>query len=206
MCEMGIMETALVVDDDFLMRGYAVDSLRKENVFVIEASSGKEFSRLHAGRKFDLVFADLDIFQAEARAVNRDPDTIYVVMTSFRKVDKAIQLVGNGAYDYLVKPFSPEQVSVILFRIRELLKLRIQIESLKKKVASDDPDFHAAPKTASGEGAVTNLQELERQTIIRVLKETHGSRNVMAERLGISVRTLQNKLAQYKRDASLQMP
>ncbi|WP_322607061.1 helix-turn-helix domain-containing protein [Pontiella agarivorans] len=202
-----MMETALVVDEDFLMRGYALDRLKQEGVYAIEASSGKELLRLQASQKFDLVFADLDIFQTADGVFNREPDTIYVVMTSFRNVDKAIQLVSSGkVYDYLVKPFSPEQVSVIISRTRELLRLRAQIELLEKKAAPADrrPQPMASPGVSSE--STTNLQDLERQTIMRVLHETRGSRTVMAEKLGISVRTLRNKLTQYKQDASIQLP
>ncbi|MDF7808035.1 helix-turn-helix domain-containing protein [Pontiellaceae bacterium B12219] len=204
-----MMETALVVDDDFLMRGYAVDRLKQEGVFAIEASSGKELSRLQASQKFDLVFADLDIFQAADGLFHRETDTVYVVMTSFRNVDKAIKLVSSGGvYDYLLKPFSPEQVSVIISRTRELLRLRTQVELLQKKVVPADrgPQTVAASEISTESEAITNLQDLERQTIMRVLHETRGSRSVMAERLGISVRTLRNKLTQYKQEASLQLP
>jgi DNA-binding NtrC family response regulator len=204
-----MMETALVVDDDFLMRGYAVDRLKQEDVFTIEASSRNELFRLQTSQKFDLVFADLDIFQAVDGVLNRESGTVYVVMTSFRNVDKAIQLVNNGGvYDYLVKPFSPEQVSVIISRTRELLKLRAQIELLEKKATPDNLSLQSipGPKVSSRSESITNLQDLERQTIMRVFHETCGSRSVMAERLGISVRTLRNKLTQYKQDASLQLP
>jgi DNA-binding NtrC family response regulator len=206
---MDMAETALVVDDDFLMRGYAVERLKQEGVFVIETSAGEEFHRLQANRKFDLVFADLDLFLAADGVFNNVSGTIYVVMTSFRNVDKAIQLVNNGGvYDYLMKPFSPEQVSVIISRTRELLKLRAQIELLEKKTARGNFDLQsgAGSQVSSVSGSITNLQDLERQTIIRVLHETRGSRSVTAERLGISVRTLRNKLTQYKQEASLQLP
>ncbi len=207
---MDMMETALVVDDDFLMRGYTVESLQKEGIFVIEASTGEEARRLQASQRFDLVFADLEIFEAAGKGFKLEPDAIHIVMTSFRTVEKAIQSVGNGAYDYLVKPFSAEQVSVIVSRTRELLKLRAQIEMLEKKM--DHPSVAAAglptvvPELPAAQSSTTNLQDLERQTIIRVLHETRGSRSVMAEMLGISVRTLRNKLTRYKQEASLQLP
>lgn len=197
------METALVVDDDFLMRGYAVESLQKEGVRVIEASTAEDVRHLQASQRFDLVFADLEFFYT-GKGIKFDPDAIHIVMTSFRSVDRAIQLVGNGVYDYLVKPFSAEQVSVIVSRTRELFELRSQIEQLEKMGMSNKATVE--PERPPQQPSTTNLQDLERQTIIRVLNETSGSRSVMAKMLGISVRTLRNKLTQYKEESSLQLP
>jgi len=202
---------ALVVDEDFLMRGHVVESLQKEGISVMEAGSREEARRLLNYRRFDLVFSDLDIYDAcglreFGRGQKRDASAIHIVMTSFSTVERAIKAVRNGAYDYLMKPFSLEQVSIIVLRVRELLKLRAKIGVLEEQVGQagvegDDLKM-AEPATPSPTHPTTaNLQDLERQTIIRVLHETGGSRAVMAEKLGISVRTLRNKLTQYKQEA-----
>ncbi|MDF7800905.1 helix-turn-helix domain-containing protein [Pontiellaceae bacterium B1224] len=202
---MDMMETALVVDNDFLMRGYAVESLQREGIHTFEASSIEEAHRLLAGQRFDLVFADIEMFGTGREASVSGQDAIHIVMTSFRNVEKATQLIGNVAYDYLVKPFSTDQVSIIVSRTRELFKLRAQIEELQNKMGRTCAvaQHEEARALTSVQPAITNLQDLERQTIIRVLNETCGSRSRMAEKLGISVRTLRNKLTQYKQETSL---
>lgn len=211
---MDMMETALVVDADFLMRGYAVESLKKEGIFVIEASSSEEALRRQKSQRFDLVFADLKILEEAGKDFRRDTHTVYIVMAPFSRVEKAISLVGEGVYDYLVKPFSSEQVSIVVSRTRELLALRAQIELLEAEMkqsarmsapqqkAPEFVDFAALPAAYP---PTTNLQELERQTILRVLHETCGSRGMMAKMLGISVRTLHNKLTQYESENLLQL-
>lgn len=199
------IETALVVDNDFLMRGYVVESLKNAGLFVVEAPSGAEASRLLIERKFDLVFADLEFFEPTGTRLKLMPDTVYVVMSPFRAVERAIPLVGNGVYDYLVKPFSTEQVSVILLRTRELLSLQSKIRRLENEKESPVTGVARPPVGDADLPSTYNLQELERATIIRVLHETKGRRSVMAEMLGISVRTLRNKLSQYKQDLPLQL-
>ncbi len=204
---MDMMEKALVVDADFLMSGYAVESLRREGLIVLEAASAAEAARLQAEHDFDIVFADLEMVGSNGGIFAGE--TVLVVTTSFRTVEKAIALVKNGAYDYLVKPFSEEQVSVIVTRARELFKLRERIGNLEKE---QPPPMSSAPASESVsaftgtqyEPQTNNLHELERRTIMRVFQETGGSRNRMAEILGISVRTLRNKLVRYKNDTLLQ--
>lgn len=208
-----MVEKALVVDDDFLMRGYTVESLQKEEIAVVEACNVEEAGRRLACQRFDFIFADLRILETGERVLNQNPDALRIVLTSFSNVDRAIHFVKGGAYDYLVKPFSPEQVSLVVSRARELIKLRSRLGRLELQLrqAEDCVPQTAEAVSASAafqpeESATTNLQDLERQTIIRVLHETGGSRSVMAEKLGISVRTLRNKLTQYKQKALLQLP
>lgn len=195
------MEKALVVDGDFLMRGFAADSLGREGVQVEEASTACEALRLQAAEPYDFIFADLEILGTDGRGLRRDPAALVVVTTSFRTMEKAIQMVKQGkTYDYLVKPFSADQVAVILERAREVLKLRAHIRMLEGQPADRGPEAPVAE--AGAVPAITNLQELERQTILRVMDETGGSRNRMAEMLGISVRTLRNKLSRYRQEAA----
>jgi DNA-binding NtrC family response regulator len=207
---MNMMEKALVVDGDFLMSGYAVESLRREGLLVLEAATAAEASRLQAEHDFDIIFADLDLVSSHGRSFMCSSDTLLVVTTSFRMVEKAIVHVKNGAYDYLVKPFSEEQVSVVVTRARELFKLKERIGHLEKEHTGSTA-MKPASESFSGfqiadyEDQINNLQELERRTILRVFRETGGSRNRMAEILGISVRTLRNKLVSYKQDTMLQV-
>lgn len=207
-----MMEKALVVDGDFLMRGHVVDSLEKEGVSVMEAASRAEARRLLEHRHYDLVFSDLDIYGTRipkefGNSPKDNANVVYVVMTSFSMVERAIEAVRNGAYDYLVKPFSLDQVTVIVSRAREVLKLRTQIGLLEERVDQTGSSSVKSPTvTTSALLSTLNLQELERQTIFRAMHETGGRRGVMAEKLGISVRTLRNKLTQYKQESALQMP
>ena len=209
-----MMGKALVADNDFLMRGFVVESLRKEGFAVVEARSSDEARRLLGSQCFELVFSDLNMYAAcglgrASRCQQYNAGANHIVLTSFGTVERAIEIVKQGAYDYLIKPFSLEQVSIIVLRVRELLELRTQIDVLEEQV--EQASFAGggcATETAAtslSHPAITNLQDLERQTIIRVLHETDGRRGVMAKKLGISVRTLQNKLNQYRQEMQLQL-
>lgn len=196
----------MVVDSDFLMRGHVADSLESEGIAVLEADNKDEVFRLLGKTQVDVVFADLSTIKPMGRHAGRamsDSRIAWVVMTSFGTVDQAIDLVKNeGAYDYLVKPFSAAQVSVTLARLREVLRLREQVNELEQQIRqSSGRDAVPEPLRIAAllpSSSTSNLQELERETILRVMQETAGCRGTMAERLGISVRTLRNKLNQYR--------
>lgn len=205
---MNKMETALVVDRDFLMRGYVVESLRNEGITALEAESDHDALRLLNSVQVDMVFAELKLLEKLETGAQKhfyDVGMIWVALTSFGNVDKAIDLVKQGIYDYLVKPFSPAQVSVVVLRLKELYKLQEKVTALEQKMieSSGTITTRVAPQRMTRTERLTtvNLQELERVTILRVLEETGGSRNITAKRLGISVRTLRNKLNQYRQEA-----
>ncbi len=204
---MNVVDTALVIDDDFLMRGYVVDSLQREGIIAMEACSIEEARRMLDYHHFDLVFSDRklvgsDVSTLKNKSLKPERESLHVIMTSFAAVEQAVETVNNGAYDYLIKPFSPEQVSLVVSRARELLALRTQTGTLEMqagqaRAAGDDstttgPEFEIE--------ITTNLRELERKAILHVMEETGGNRKIMASKLGVSVRTLQNKLNQYRQE------
>lgn len=206
---MNRIDTALIVDSDFLMRGYVVESLRNERIVAVEAGNESDALRVMSGTRIDLVFADIKLLKKLEDRVHRsisNREPIWVALTSFGDVDLAIELVKQGAYDYLVKPFSPAQVSIVVLRLKEVFKLQSKINELEEQMGKTDelPERKAFRQNLGTPRFETaNLQELERETIIRVMEESGGCRNAMAERLGISVRTLRNKLNQYRQEAVL---
>jgi DNA-binding NtrC family response regulator len=214
---MKVVDTALVIDDDFLMRGYVVESLQREGVVVMEADSVEDARRMQDYHHFDLVFCDLkqvgsNGLELKSSSLKPVRESLQIIMTSFASVEKAVEVVQAGAYDYLIKPFSPEQVALVVSRARELLKLRAQSAVLQENVQQPTitvggPVLEPAPATPEPSAAsmpeITNLHELERQTILHVMQETDGNRSVMADKLGISVRTLRNKLNQYRDEEAL---
>ncbi|MBN2685692.1 MAG: response regulator [Pontiellaceae bacterium] len=206
---MNRIETALIVDSDFLMRGYVAESLRNEGIAATEADDESDAFRIMNGTRIDLVFADLKLLkklEARTRRTILKVEPIWVALTSFGDVDLAIELVKQGVYDYLVKPFTPAQVSIVVLRLNEVFELQSKINALEERMGKTDElperkEQGRRPGTPRFETA--NLQVLERETIIRVMEETGGCRNAMAERLGISVRTLRNKLNQYRQEAAI---
>ncbi|MBN2704006.1 MAG: response regulator [Pontiellaceae bacterium] len=204
---MNRIETALIVGSDFLMRGSVAESLRHEGIASIEADDEVEAIRVMIGTRVDLVFADLKLLkklEARLRKSMLNLEPIWIALTSFGELDLAIELVKQGVHDYLVKPFTPAQVSIVVLRLKEIFELQSKISALEERMQKPD-ELPERKEQGRRVGAprfeTTNLQELERETIIRVMEETGGCRNAMAERLGISVRTLRNKLNQYRQDA-----
>src|SRR2546427_11357485 len=65
----------------------------------------------------------------------RRPDAVVVLMTAYATVPEAVEAMRAGAYDYLVKPFSLDQVGLLLQRVLEVQTLRREYRTLRRAFA-----------------------------------------------------------------------
>ena len=199
------LNTALVVDDDFLMRGMVIECLEQNDIIVMQVGSLDEANRALASASFDLVFTDPSIVGSLTMLEHHGAPPVVIVMPSFSSVEKAVdQIKTEGGFDYLIKPFSCEQVGIVLSRVRELSELKTELKKMREEPVDPSVAPLAPPVGSRPSEEMYNLEELEKRTIFRVMQETGGSRNIMADKLGISIRTLRNKLNKYQAEETLQ--
>ena len=124
---------ALVVDDDFLIRGNIAEVLRNDGWEVCEAGSAEQAIEMLHQDRWSLVFCDVRLSKKntdEGYAVLRSftaeqPEAQIVLMTGHGSAVGALDAVSSGAYDYLMKPFEVEDVQ----RISEEVRKRIEKQS-----------------------------------------------------------------------------
>jgi response regulator RpfG family c-di-GMP phosphodiesterase len=128
----------LVVDDEKFIREILAEFLGMEGYLVRTAEDGSsalaELGRSH----YDLVISDLkmpkmggmELLEAMAKVA---PNALTVIMTGFGTVETAIDAMKRGAYDYILKPFKVEEVTMIVQRGLE--KQRLSAENLRLKEA-----------------------------------------------------------------------
>ncbi|MDD2235619.1 MAG: sigma-54 dependent transcriptional regulator [Kiritimatiellae bacterium] len=133
------IENALVVDDDALMREFVVETLRRNKIKVTEASNGLDAKELLTQQDFDMAFVDLKMPGLDGMGLLKHMTavgcpTLTVIITAFGTVERAVDAMKNGAYDFLMKPFSPEQVEIIINRARDWVGLQAQNTYLKEEL------------------------------------------------------------------------
>ncbi|BDG02407.1 response regulator [Anaeromyxobacter oryzae] len=84
--------------------------------------------------EFDLVVTDLgmpgvDRFEVPRTVKSRAPDTEAIMMTAYASVQDAVDAMKQGAYDYLQKPFDPDDALLVVARALERRRLRVQTRS-----------------------------------------------------------------------------
>ena len=118
------METAsiLIVDDELIMRESLSGWLERDGHQVQTASSGEEAIELFKKAKFDVLLVDIKMEGISGLEVLKivkemDDDVAVVLITAYGSISTAIDAMKNGAYDYLLKPFDPNELGVIIEKI-----------------------------------------------------------------------------------------
>jgi two-component system response regulator AtoC len=125
--------TVLVIDDEASMRHMLRLVLEKEGYRVFEAAGGDEALSLLAKEDITIILCDIRMPGMDGlaflRAVrDRNIDGTIIMMSAYGTVDTAIECLKAGAYDYISKPFKPDEVKLTLRKAEE--KLRLQQENV----------------------------------------------------------------------------
>lgn len=129
----------LVVEDEKIKRITLTDALLKEGYDVLAIDNPVEALNIFKEREFDVVITDIRLphmdglaFLKEIKALK--PDTTAIVMTAYATVDTAIKAMKLGAYDYITKPFSSEELLLILERLKDFRRLVEENIKLKQEI------------------------------------------------------------------------
>ena len=106
----------LIVDDELIVRDSLGKWFREEGYEVGAAESAKEALTLLAQQAWDIALVDIkmpgtDGIELQGRLREINPNLIVIIMTGYASVETAVAALKNGAYDYVVKPFDPEDIS-----------------------------------------------------------------------------------------------
>jgi NtrC-family two-component system response regulator AlgB len=134
------MAIVLVVDDEKNIRNHLATYLRGSGHQVATAASGAEALAILERELPDVVFSDVRMAGMDGLALQleirrRRPQAAVVLMTAYATVPQAVEAMRAGAYDYLVKPFSLDQVGLLLERVLEVQSLRRENEALRNVIA-----------------------------------------------------------------------
>lgn len=131
MSETGRAELIVVIDDDQAMRFACRKILAKAGYEVEDFEDGASGLNAIAASKPALVLVDLKMpgmsgMEVVARLHEIDPQIICIVITGYATIDTAVEAMKSGAYDFLPKPFSPDELRIIVKRGLERRRLALQ--------------------------------------------------------------------------------
>ena len=129
----------LVVDDERSICTTIEAALKSVGHQVESAESGEMAIALMRKNLPDVLLTDLRMdgmsgLDLLGKAREYFPSVTVVLMTAYGTIDTAVAAMRNGAYDYLVKPFTPEQLEHLVERIEEFRRLRDENTKLRDQV------------------------------------------------------------------------
>jgi DNA-binding NtrC family response regulator len=126
----------LIVDDELIMRESLAGWLERDGHSIQTASSGEEALEKLQQTRFGILLVDIKMAGISGLDVlhsvkESDPDVAVVMITAFGSIPTAIEAMKKGAYDYMLKPFDPNELGVLIEKIiqhqeqtREVLYLK----------------------------------------------------------------------------------
>ncbi|MGR3310858.1 MAG: sigma-54-dependent transcriptional regulator [Candidatus Brocadiales bacterium] len=136
------IEKIMVVDDELVSREYLHEALVRNHYDVIMASNGLEAVERFGKEGCDLVFLDMKMpkmggIEALENIKRLSPETTVIIITAYGTVESAVDAMKKGAYDYIIKPFSPDQIELLLARVHERQKLIEETRYWRSKAAGN---------------------------------------------------------------------
>jgi len=131
----------LIVDDERSVREACREVARSLGFDGLVAESAEHAYRLLESHVIDVVLLDLKMpgtggIEALRRIKQRRPEAEVIVVTGCATVQSAVQAMKNGAYDYVTKPFSMDEMRILLERVAEHLKLKSENRLLRERIKS----------------------------------------------------------------------
>jgi DNA-binding NtrC family response regulator len=114
----------LIVDDELIIRESLTGWLERDGHEVTKTASGEEALDVLKETRFDILLVDikmegisgLDLLKQVKESL---PEVAVVMITAYGSISTAIEAMKNGAYDYLLKPFEPAELGVLIEKITE---------------------------------------------------------------------------------------
>jgi len=135
--------TILVVEDEAITRNHLRLILQEAGYGVRAAPTAEEAIRRLTEEDFSCVLCDWKLPGMDGLGLlgwvrQYHPETPVVIMTAFATIEHAVAAMGQGAADYLTKPFGIEQVRLVLSRVMERQELQREVLRLRSEVSRRD--------------------------------------------------------------------
>ncbi|MBS1152231.1 MAG: sigma-54 dependent DNA-binding response regulator [Myxococcaceae bacterium] len=135
---MATFRTVLIADDEPSIRHVLTLILTDKGYDVRAVADGEEALRELAARQYDVVISDvrmpkLDGMGLLKAALEHWPEVTFLVMSAYGSQDQALEAVAQGAYDYVQKPFKPEEIVLVLKKAEERIRLLRENRRLKEQ-------------------------------------------------------------------------
>jgi two-component system response regulator AtoC len=132
----------LIVDDEESMRHLLSLILRDQGWEARAVADGEEALRELAARDYDLVLSDVRMPRMDGiallkRALELSPGLTFIAMSAYGSHESAIEAMKAGAYDYLVKPFRPDEVVLVIRKAEERERLARENRRLRGELARE---------------------------------------------------------------------
>jgi NtrC-family two-component system response regulator AlgB len=177
----------LVVDDERNIRDtfrMAIESFGHDVEVASTAAGAVKLLKSAGG--FDAAFLDLKLSQESGLDLLSDllgisPRLTVIIVTAYASIETAVEAMRRGAFDYLPKPCTPEQIRQILALAEKTRRLENRVAELESRLSSEAPDLDLETRSPAMQKIVDlALRAATSEATILLLGESGTGKSVMA--------------------------
>jgi two-component system sensor histidine kinase/response regulator len=195
----------LIIDDDKIMLDSCTQVFVKEGYQTQTAENGDKGLKKFKDETPDLVLVDLKMPGIDGMEVLKelkttDPNCVAIVITGYGTIESAVEAMKRGAYDFLLKPFTPDELRIIVRRGLERKKCIEQTKMLKEEKEKMRENFVSmvshelrSPLAAVQQnlmvilaGMVGEIPEKTQQMLLRMKERIRGLISLISDWLDLS--------------------
>ncbi len=179
----------LIADDDPSIRQTIEVIVRSAGMHAMTASSGEEALELCNRQSVDIVLLDVQLpgmngLQVLAQLHERQPDIGVIMVSVVKEISVAVEAIKLGALDYLIKDFSPSELSTRLTKSLEQLRAARELAWLREEVATRDRRPMIIGRSASMYSVVQIANKVARKPVtVMITGESGTGKEVLARYL-----------------------
>jgi len=155
----------LIVDDEESVRDSLYNWFIEDGYEVVCAEDAKKALTLLESEDFDIILADIkmpgmDGMEMLRRIKSLKKEAIVIIMTAFATVDTAVQALKDGAFDYVTKPFDPDDLSHLIRNASKQIVLTEENRLLKEKMVSLENVENLVGKSEAMKGVLREIESV----------------------------------------------
>lgn len=154
----------LIVDDEESVRDSLYNWFIEDGYEVASAENAKQALSILEKKNYDIILADIkmpgmDGMEMHRRIKSLNRDSIVIIMTAFASVTTAVQALKDGAYDYVTKPFDPDDLSHLIRNASSQISIKAENVALRNKIVTLE---NVDDIIGTSEAMIKVLKEVER--------------------------------------------
>ena len=179
----------LIVDDEPGIRKTTRIAVETGGHAAAEAANGLRALKALDEENFDAVFLDLklgaeDGLEVLAKLLKAQPALAVVMFTAYANIATAVEAMRRGAFDFIPKPFTPDQIRAVLAKVEKTRALETRVRSLESELAREAPpiDLDSA-EPATSRAIQIAFKAAETPASILILGPSGTGKSVLAREL-----------------------
>ena len=181
------VEKVLIVDDEPMMLKYLSEALSRQGIEVTVAESGEAALQIMVKQNFDMVITDLKLGGMTGMEVLKkikevSPTILVMIMTAFGTIENAVEAMKQGAFHYLIKPFSIESLMANIEKASQHLMLIAENSYLKSEIAGKKTSTSVVAESPFMKKLMQDIDKIAKSSAsVMITGETGSGKEVIAQ-------------------------